>query len=286
MLQIYLYGPHYDTRKFWSANSWGSAIPEVLLMYRRGERRSTSSSSRAGSAVKRRKVAAADDPSSPSALQAGMEDSWYVNTATKQRSRGADSESTRKNKQFSAFKAQQQEESGSKRKRIIELSESEEEETATKPAAAAAAAPSSAIDKKPSSRAGKGEVISIDDGDSSDDNPQPAKRIGKIEDSSSSDSENGSDEESSNEGNDDVRDSPQQAKQWWEAKWSQALSADPDSTWNLATHCKNRTHLYHTLLHYKFRLMLKVRERGCIMCHTDDDTCSTDQGEAEQVSPR
>lgn len=29
---------------------------------------------------------------------------------------------------------------------------------------------------------------------------------------------------------------------------------------SLCSHCKNRTNLYHTLLHYKFRLMLKVHK--------------------------
>ena len=34
-----------------------------------------------------------------------------------------------------------------------------------------------------------------------------------------------------------------------------------ESRWYLAGHCTFRTQMYHTLLHYKFRLLLKIREK-------------------------
>lgn len=48
--------------------------------------------------------------------------------------------------------------------------------------------------------------------------------------------------------------------QWWERKLPRSLHREEETTWHLALHCKYRTQLYHTLLHYKFRLLLKIRE--------------------------
>ena len=47
----------------------------------------------------------------------------------------------------------------------------------------------------------------------------------------------------------------------WQTRWPLQLVAEKESSWELSSHCKHRTQLYHTLLHYKFRLMLKIRER-------------------------
>eukprot|EP01039_Chlorochromonas_danica_P009958 gene9958-11008_t len=48
---------------------------------------------------------------------------------------------------------------------------------------------------------------------------------------------------------------------WWLRKLPQRLNyGETEVKFNLAAHCKNRSQLYHTLLHYKFRLLLKVRE--------------------------
>eukprot|EP01036_Dinobryon_divergens_P029692 gene29692-38821_t len=52
-----------------------------------------------------------------------------------------------------------------------------------------------------------------------------------------------------------------EATPWWKKRWPQRLVSEEESTWELAAHCRSRTQLYHTLLHYKFRLMLKIRER-------------------------
>ena len=45
---------------------------------------------------------------------------------------------------------------------------------------------------------------------------------------------------------------------WWQRKWPRAMLREKESRWRLADHCRSRTQLYHTLLHYKFRLFLKV----------------------------
>ena len=48
---------------------------------------------------------------------------------------------------------------------------------------------------------------------------------------------------------------------WWQRKWPRAMLREKESRWRLADHCRSRTQLYHTLLHYKFRLFLKVDRR-------------------------
>ena len=45
---------------------------------------------------------------------------------------------------------------------------------------------------------------------------------------------------------------------WWQRRWPRAMLREKESRWRLADHCRSRTQLYHTLLHYKFRLFLKV----------------------------
>ncbi len=54
--------------------------------------------------------------------------------------------------------------------------------------------------------------------------------------------------------------SPHAKQQWWEKYLPRKFATHKESQWWVAAHCKNRTQLYHTLLHYKFRLALKVRE--------------------------
>ena len=49
--------------------------------------------------------------------------------------------------------------------------------------------------------------------------------------------------------------------QWWKKKWPGELTRGRESRWILTGHCCQRTQLYHTLLHYKLRLFLKVREK-------------------------
>lgn len=42
--------------------------------------------------------------------------------------------------------------------------------------------------------------------------------------------------------------------------WPSELMTGKDSSWESASHCRNRTQSYHTLLNYKLRLLLKVRD--------------------------
>jgi hypothetical protein len=84
------------------------------------------------------------------------------------------------------------------------------------------------------------------------------------------DDDNG-DEEEEDEENDDIGDEESGDKDrskvlpkacvWWKSKWPGALTSGKESRWMLSGHCCNRTQLYHTLLHYKLRLFLKVREK-------------------------
>ena len=48
---------------------------------------------------------------------------------------------------------------------------------------------------------------------------------------------------------------------WWQRKWGKDLAAEAETEWVVNSHCKRRTQMYHSLLHYKLRLLLKIRER-------------------------
>eukprot|EP01032_Pedospumella_encystans_P009875 gene9875-11589_t len=48
---------------------------------------------------------------------------------------------------------------------------------------------------------------------------------------------------------------------WWKQKFPKDLTREKESVFYLSAHCKSRTRLYHTLLHYKFRLLLNIREK-------------------------
>ncbi len=48
---------------------------------------------------------------------------------------------------------------------------------------------------------------------------------------------------------------------WWSRNVPMALQGGRDTVLPLGTTCKTRSTLYHHLLHYKFRLLLKVREK-------------------------
>jgi hypothetical protein len=45
---------------------------------------------------------------------------------------------------------------------------------------------------------------------------------------------------------------------WWKSKITSSFSGGREDTWFLSRHCASRTQMYHNLLHYKFRLLLKV----------------------------
>jgi hypothetical protein len=48
---------------------------------------------------------------------------------------------------------------------------------------------------------------------------------------------------------------------WWLRQLPQQMLRGKESKWFMGSHCTARTQLYHTLLHYKFRLLYKVREK-------------------------
>jgi hypothetical protein len=68
------------------------------------------------------------------------------------------------------------------------------------------------------------------------------------------------DDEEEEEGYSDVEDAPV-ACQWWLKKWPGKLTTGKETSWELSGHCRGRTQLYHALLHYKLRLLLKVRDK-------------------------
>ena len=57
-----------------------------------------------------------------------------------------------------------------------------------------------------------------------------------------------------------MEDAPE-ACQWWLRKWPGKLTAGKETSWELTGHCRHRTQLYHALLHYKLRLLLKVGDK-------------------------
>jgi hypothetical protein len=48
---------------------------------------------------------------------------------------------------------------------------------------------------------------------------------------------------------------------WWKQKFPREFTQDAEDIFYLSRHCRSRTRLYHTLLHYKFRLLLIIRDR-------------------------
>ena len=50
-------------------------------------------------------------------------------------------------------------------------------------------------------------------------------------------------------------------RSWWKQKFPREFTSEKESIYFLSFHCKNRTRLYHTLLHYKFRLLMNIRAR-------------------------
>lgn len=54
---------------------------------------------------------------------------------------------------------------------------------------------------------------------------------------------------------------------WWTRNVPVALQGGRDTVLPLGTTCKTRSTLYHHLLHYKFRLLLKVRDKVRVSSH-------------------
>jgi hypothetical protein len=57
-----------------------------------------------------------------------------------------------------------------------------------------------------------------------------------------------------------VEDAPV-AMQWCMQKWPGNLTRAKEAKYQLSGYCRGRTQLYHALLHYKLRLLLKVRDK-------------------------
>mmetsp|Transcript_15052 Transcript_15052/g.15797 ORF Transcript_15052/g.15797 Transcript_15052/m.15797 type:complete len:165 (+) Transcript_15052:337-831(+) len=74
-------------------------------------------------------------------------------------------------------------------------------------------------------------------------------------------------------------------KEWWKKSWPIELTREKESRWSVTSHCMRRTQLYHTLLHYKLRLLLKVKtklERNgysakAVIQDTDFISCETER---------
>ena len=73
----------------------------------------------------------------------------------------------------------------------------------------------------------------------------------------------GGEEEVSDDEDDseDEDENSRKATEWWLRKWPGDLTKGDESRWHLSGYCKAKTQLYHTLIHYKLRLLLHVRER-------------------------
>jgi hypothetical protein len=78
--------------------------------------------------------------------------------------------------------------------------------------------------------------------------------------SSEGDSSSAGDEDDDEEEDEEDRETHARTA-WWARKWPGKLTAGKESRWLLSGHCKHRTQLYHSMLHYKMRLLLKIRER-------------------------
>ena len=58
-----------------------------------------------------------------------------------------------------------------------------------------------------------------------------------------------------------AREEAELTRAWWKQKFPREFTAEKENVFMLSSHCKNRTRLYHTLLHYKFRLLMNVRAK-------------------------
>lgn len=84
---------------------------------------------------------------------------------------------------------------------------------------------------------------------------------GMIELSDSSEEEEDEDEEDlyDYKGKPSKENDSRKKRKWWMGRWPTQYLKGEATQWYLNTHCKLRCLQYHTLLHYKLRLLLKVR---------------------------
>jgi hypothetical protein len=57
------------------------------------------------------------------------------------------------------------------------------------------------------------------------------------------------------------REEEERVRSWWKQKFPREFTRERESVYYLSIHCKNRTRMYHTLLHYKFRLLMTIRAK-------------------------
>ena len=104
-----------------------------------------------------------------------------------------------------------------------------------------------------------------DDDDEDDDNDDSDDDDDEEEDDDDSFIVNDDEDEDEDYDNDKKRKKKKKkltcAKPWWLQALPAGLTKGRESRWYLAGHCTFRTQMYHTLLHYKFRLLLKIREK-------------------------
>ena len=104
-------------------------------------------------------------------------------------------------------------------------------------------------------------VIVLSDSES-DDNPVHGSSYSDTPDNSDNNRNRRSSFPIDSDGNsEDLDEEESRVIPWWKRRWSRSLLAEKESTWYLASHCRCRTQLYHTLLHYKLRLFLKIKDK-------------------------
>jgi hypothetical protein len=75
------------------------------------------------------------------------------------------------------------------------------------------------------------------------------------------DDDNDDDDDGPSDNNTNGSSDLSQKQPWWKSNIASRFSKGREETWILSSHCAARTQMYHNLLHYKFRLLLKVRAR-------------------------
>ena len=83
----------------------------------------------------------------------------------------------------------------------------------------------------------------------------------KDKDDGGDEDEDDSDDDDDDDDDDEKEDDLDTSEKWWLRKWPQRLMAGKDKKFLLGCACAGRSQMYHNLLHYKFRLLLRVRSK-------------------------
>lgn len=227
MFQLHLFGPVYDAPGLWNSRRWINKLPETIISSLRPYLTKTPSQSKTSSA------------SSPR----GADVSELCGSSGKtiftpgRRQQVAAAENFKSDVKRMLYLQSGLKKSASMIEDDDDGDDEDDEEAGT--LASPSVALSSALLKR----------VSIS-------GHQPKHDWGQNE----SDSHTSDDDEETDD--DDIDDQGDHASTpWWQRKWGKDLSNEPETKWVVNSHCKRRTQMYHTLLHYKFRLILKIRER-------------------------